>query len=179
MAERLVAPKRVKALLRSRWGVFALGGLATGVLLLTGMLVQAGSAPSLEPLRLESRSAEEDVTVWILFQRLDCVASRWKIEGWADVASRKGIRVIAWALDSSDGWPPDMDPVRRLDVGFELREGPSPDLSRTLRALGVSVTPAVLVVDRVGRLRRVVPGSVLRSAEDLERIMSEVEVLDV
>ncbi|MFW6200626.1 MAG: hypothetical protein ACOC8K_08635 [Gemmatimonadota bacterium] len=119
------------------------------------------------------------MTVWVLFQRLDCVTSRWKIEGWTDADSRKRIRVIAWALDSPEGWPSDTDPVHRLDVGFEVREGPAPNLSRALRALGISTTPAVLVVDRVGRLRRVLPGSALRSADDLRRIVKEVEALDV
>lgn len=178
MPPRLRALRRAKALLRSRWGVFALSGMAIGFLLLVGMHIQTRSAPSLAPLLTSSRAASEDLTVWILFQRLDCVSSRWKIEGWSDVAANR-MRVVGWALDSPEGWPAGTDPVDRLEVPFEVRRGPAPEVSRALRALGVSVTPAALVVDRTGRLRRVVPGSVLRSPDDIRTILDQLEVIDV
>lgn len=178
MSARPGAPRGVEALLRSRWGAFALSGLAAGLLLLIGMRIQVESAPSLDPILTDSRGAPEGLTAWVLFQRLDCVGSRWKIEAWNEVAAGDRIRVVGWALDSPEGWPSDGDPVNALKVDFELRAGPSPELSRALRALGVTATPAILVVDRSGRLRSVVPGDVIRSPGDLEKVLGHLESLE-
>jgi len=175
---RLTGPRRTKVFLRSRWGAFAVSGLAAGLLLLVGMRVQADSAPSLESVLTSSKGSKEDLTIWILFQRLDCVSSRWKIEGWNELARADRIRVVGLALDSPEGWPAEIDPVNRLQVSFEVLAGPSPAVSRALPSLGVSATPAVLAVDNAGRLRRVVPGDVIRSPEDLQEIVDHVEAVD-
>ncbi|MDX1566278.1 MAG: hypothetical protein R3223_00660 [Longimicrobiales bacterium] len=178
MVNRLRVSRRRTALPLYRWGVFALAGSVAGFLILIGMRVQVGSQPSLAPLLTATGATEEELTVWVLFQRLDCVTSRWKIEGWGEAAASDRIRVVAWALDSPEGWPPDMDPVERLDVPFEVRAGPAPILSRALRALGVAATPTALVVDRAGRLRWVVPGSALDTPEDLQNIVLRMEAFD-
>lgn len=178
MQVRLEAWRRVKAPLRSRWGVFALLGILSGGLLVTGMRIQDGVTPSLEPLLAASRGRRGIPTVWVLFHRMDCVSLRWKIEEWDEAAVGRDVHVEGWALDSPEGWPGRLDPVGELDLSFPVREGPAPRLARGLRALGVRSTPAVLVVDGAGRLREVVPGDRLRSSDDVERVLGRAEVLD-
>lgn len=170
--------KRLGASLRSRWGALALGGLTAGTLFTAGMWRQAAFEPSLAPV-LVSDPASEVATVWVLFQRMDCVEKRWVIEGWNRVAEEGELQVVGWALDSSNGWPPGRDPVDALELSFEVRSGPVPPLARALPALGIERTPAILVVDREGRLRRVVPGDVLNTPSDLEAIIQDVESLDL
>lgn len=179
MGRRLTVLRRAKAALRSRWVAFAALGLTAGTLLATGMRIQAETGPSLEPLFARSSTGPQDWTVWVLFQRLDCVSSRWKIEAWDELAADGRIRVIGMALDSPEGWPEEMDPVARLAVSFQVLPGPSPAVSRALRALGVSVTPAALVVDRAGRLRSVVPGDAIRSPEHIQEIVENVAAVDL
>lgn len=178
MGFRLEASRRAKALLGSRWGAFAALGLLSGALLVTGMWIQDRSSPSLRPVLEASVASRGPFTIWILFQRMDCVESRWKIEGWNEVARSGTIRVAGWALDSGEGWPARADPLDRLDVSFPVRSGPSRALARGLNALGVPTTPAVLVVDAGGRLRRVVPSDRLRSREDIQRIVASLEAVD-
>lgn len=166
--------KRLGAPLRSRWGALALGGLTAGVLFTAGMWRQAALEPSLTPLLVPDRSTEIP-TVWVLFQRLDCVEKRWVIEGWNRVAEQGDVRVVGWALDSPEGWPPGRDPVDDLKLSFEVRVGPAPSLARALPGLGLQRTPAILVVDPEGRLRRVIPGDILHDPSDLEAMIRDVQ----
>jgi len=164
--------KWLGAPLPSRWGALALGALTAGGLFTAGMWRQASFEPSLTPLLVPDR-ARGTPTVWVLFQRLDCVEERWMIEGWS-TAAEEGVRVVGWALDSPEGWSPGQDPVDGLDVSFEVRRGPAPSIARALPALGIRRTPAILVADADGRLRRAIPGDVLREPSDLEAIIRDV-----
>jgi hypothetical protein len=131
------------------------------------MMLERRMHPGLVDLLNSTAPPDGRASVWVLFQRGDCFASRWKIEAWEAVHGEGEVRVQGWAIDSGRSRVIGTDPIESLDVTFPVLDEGGQAVVQGMAQLGIHQTPVVVFLDERGRLRRVVPGETLNSPDEV------------